>query len=376
MISQYTLCVSKSLLNKTFLLGLLLTILISSLGLINRILDRTSTSSWEVFDKAIVSDGRFYLFQSEQFRGSEKQDSIKVVESIFGKNALLPEDIEGIQMTMIKSRPLYPLLTAQLGDPSKLKLLLIPILSWLMIHILIYVLLIGKFKIHLTILTILVLSTSFYFRYNLIASSADALAALLVLPYLWICFSECKSKFWYVLVGICTIFALFTRPTAPLIAFVSLGIVYISKTKIEKFFHISAFIVSISHLFLLEFVYNQLTIQANVNGESFGLKFLLDSLVKLPKIVFFEFAFIAANDTFIFTMIIMAILVALFTTNIRAKLMMVLVFSSSFLSGAINGTLGNGFRYQIPFIFVSAFCLLDYISSKSTELEKVIRNDS
>jgi hypothetical protein len=121
----------------------------------------------------------------------------------------------------------------------------------------------------------------------------------------------------------------------------------------------------VSHLIYIQLKYQQLQVGSlNTGGDrdaSF-LQYLVEAAIKVPKLIVVEFGFIAVNDSIFFLLIIWALILLGFKRDKFLILQFALVFFSTFYLAALNGPIGNGFRYQIPIVM---FCLVVFQISDS-----------
>jgi hypothetical protein len=340
--------------------GLIFTLGLTVFGIANRTIDRIN-EHWTFFEKPLEPDGRYYLFQSQKYRGLSIEEAAKSVEGVFGYGTFGVEVQNSIAIPIVETRPIYPLLTSILGPASKYNLMVFPIFAWILINFLIYLYLVNTFAFFPVLIIQAIVSSSFYFRYNLIASTTDALALLLILPYLRVCFSELRLLKFYYIAFFTTVLSLFVRPMSPFIIMVSCVVLLYSKTRFDRIFHSLTALSACIHLFYLQVFENQISIQANINSTSLNIGFLVEVITKVPIIIGTEFAFLAANDTLLFVLVALGILSA-FKLGGRYRALTITVFLASFLVAAVNGTIGNGFRYQMPIIIVSLPMILLFIS--------------
>lgn len=340
--------------------GLIFTLGLAVFGIASRTIDRIN-GRWTYFEKPLEPDGRYYLFQSQRYRGLSIEEATKSVEGVFGYGTFSVEIQNPVAIPIAETRPVYPLLISILGPASKYNLMVFPILAWLMINFLIYLYLVKTFAFFPVLIVQAIVSSSFYFRYNLIASTTDALALLLILPYLRVCFSELRLSKLYYITFFTTVLSFFVRPMSPFIIIVSCIMLFYSKSRLDRIFHLLTILSACIHLFYLQVFENQITIQANINNASLSAGFLIEVFTKIPIIVITEFAFLATNDTLIFVLVILGLVSSVMLGG-RYRALTITVFLASFLVAAVNGTVGNGFRYQMPIIVVVLPMILLFLS--------------
>lgn len=346
--------------NLEWVAGLIFTLGLTLFGIANRVIDRMN-GRWTFFEKPLESDGRYYLFQSQRYRGLPIEEARKSVEGVFGYGTFGLENQNDLAIPIVATRPIYPFLTSILGPASKYSLMVFPILAWILINILIYHYLVKTFAFFPVLIVQAIVSSSFYFRYNLIASTTDAIALLLILPYLRVCFSELRLSRFYYITFFTTVLSFFARPMSPFVIMVSFVMLFYSKSRLDRIFHTLTFLSACIHLFYLQVFENQITIQANINSTYLNTGFLIEVIAKIPIVTITEFAFLATNDTLLFILVILG-LVSSFKLGGRYSALTISVFIASFLVAAVNGTIGNGFRYQMPIIIVIVPMILLFIS--------------
>ena len=340
--------------------GFIFTLGLTVFGIVNRTMDRIN-EHWTFFEKPLEPDGRYYLFQSQRYRGLSIEQAAKSVEGVFGYGTFGEERQNSIAIPIAETRPIYPLLTSILGPASKYNLMVFPIFAWILINLLIYLYLVKTFAFFPVIIIQAIVSSSFYFRYNLIASTTDALALLLILPYLRVCIAELRLLRFYYITFFTTVLSFFVRPMSPFIIMVSCVVLFYSKTRSDRIFHLLTILSACIHLFYLQVFENQVSIQANINSTSLNIGFLGEVITKVPIIIGAEFAFLAANDTLIFVLVILGLVSSVMLGG-RYRALTITVFLASFLVAAVNGTVGNGFRYQMPIIVVVLPMILLFLS--------------
>jgi hypothetical protein len=109
----------------------------------------------------------------------------------------------------------------------------------------------------------------------------------------------------------------------------------------------------ISHLIYIQVKYQQLEVGSlNTGGdrEAGFLQYLVEAALKMPKLIVVEFGFIAVNDSIFFLLILWASFLLFLKKDKILSLQFGLVFLSTFYLAALNGPIGNGFRYQLPLV--------------------------
>ncbi len=90
---------------------------------------------------------------------------------------------------------------------------------------------------------------------------------------------------------------------------------------------------------------------------------VIQKLIALPesfgKILFFEVAQLAVLDRLLLTLLALAFILSITTIRNESSLRFILVLLSVWAIGAINGSIGVNFRYQMPILIFCAWTVLD-----------------
>ena len=210
--------------------GSLATILISVISCISRIIEKGSNGNFTFNYGALSDDGQMYLYTQMLF---SETPTNKITEIY---NVIYPGyEIENIKSsTKIGfSRPLYPLLSSILGDPTYIKIMFIPVVSFVIINLILFYILFNRLQILPTLFIIFCFSNSYFVKFNLLTNTPDALAALLFLVSIC-CLIWNHNNYIFTLGIISTILAILARPIDFALILPSLGYLIWSKKKIEK----------------------------------------------------------------------------------------------------------------------------------------------
>jgi len=112
-------------------------------------------------------------------------------------------------------------------------------------------------------------------------------------------------------------------------------------------------VLLISHLIYIQVRYQQLEVGSlNTGGDrdTGFLQYLVVAALKMPKLIVVEFGFIAVNDSLFFLLILWALFLLWLKRDKILVTQFCLVFLSAFYLAALNGPIGNGFRYQLPLV--------------------------
>lgn len=103
--------------NLEWVAGLIFTLGLTLFGIANRVIDRMN-GRWTFFEKPLESDGRYYLFQSQRYRGLPIEEARKSVEGVFGYGTFGLENQNDLAIPIVATRPIYPFLTSILDQPQ------------------------------------------------------------------------------------------------------------------------------------------------------------------------------------------------------------------------------------------------------------------
>jgi hypothetical protein len=293
-------------------------------------------------------------------------------ESVFG---VMSTVLTQWQLGVLNSRPIYPLLVEAIPLTNKtLSLLLPPIIAWILLVLCISIYLSRCFGNFISFFIVFLMTSSFYVRYNYISSTPDVIAGLLFFLSITLLIIKNKSIPIYILIFTTALTAMFTRPMAPIYIGIGIFALLSIKQRIHnRLLMILLGVTGILHMLAMNLLFKQLSSEVGLNQSSYAEIFtsVIGKLILIPKILVVEIGMVAVNDP-ILGVILMLIFFGFFISdNSPAKVIFIGTFTAVFLMAAMNGTIGNGFRYQMPIIvsgilFASEFiqrCLVTYKNS-------------
>ena len=327
--------------------GLLATFLISVISCVSRIIEKGSNGNFVFNYGSLSDDGKLYLYTQMLFNETPINKIIEIYNVIYPGYEI--ENIKSSSKTGF-SRPLYPFLTSILGDPTYVKIMFIPVVSFVIINLILFYILFNRLQILPTLLIIFCFSNSYFVKYNLLTNTTDALAALLFLMFIC-CLIWNHNNFIFTLGIASAILAILARPIDLALFLPSLGYLIWSKKKVEKIFSTAVIIILVLHSYWL--------VQYLDSIPNFGISEKISETEIPVKIVqryfsniFFDAAYSVTKDGFI----IILLLIGFFAYR-KALFLHKIVYLSTFLSGSIltivsDGS-GKGMRYYIPLLFCS-----------------------
>ena len=308
-------------------------------------------------------DGSLYAVRALDWAGYSEDSAVKEVAAFYNSNAYKFNTLSGNDLLYnvhpkwaeYYPRILYPLVSVPFvllfGIPG---MLVIPALSLLVI-----LLVIGRFgrklnnqKIALILITLL--SGSPTILRWMMANTTDALlVGLFALSSILLLDTNSKNKVWYV--GMAILITLTGLTRFSLLFWLGNAIVYLLQKERAKALYLTAAALIIS---IPTFLSN--------SGNSFlpviGDRSYLERAVSLPyyflKISFYEFAQLFVLDRILLVVLVLAVIFSLLTLKSFNSRILLMNLFMGLLTGAINGTLGVNFRYQLPIITFVAFQVL------------------
>ena len=218
---------------------------------------------------------------------------------------------------------------------------------------------------------VLILVGSFYAKFNILANTTDGLSAfLVVLLVLFLIknYSEKVAKWDLIVIPFICLLACMTRQNEIYIA----GLILIfffkkyRKNRKEAIFITLNSGILISIWLIYSFInYNNYAIITDSSGNSLGganlVTDILGLLVKLPQTLMIESFQLLMRDVGVFLILVTAVLIIFPLKKITITQQMFLwVMFSGILLTSVNGSLGSGFRYAIPSIYLAAFSILEF----------------
>lgn len=318
------------------------------------------------FDFSIFQpDGVLYALRTFIFLGHDQLTAAKQIEEWyfihgaagmhFDPASILPGNSPA--WGLVAPRVLYPLLSAPFVAIFGMNgLLVIPSLSLLLLLLSIYSLSrslkASNFGLFLTILVVL---SPTVLRW-MVANITDSLfVGLLALSCLVI---ESKSRKVnnYLSIGLLIVLTSITRFATPI--WLALAVVDFLKGERKR----ASFITIIG---LIATIPTYLTQPSNSVLPREGNLSVFEKVIALPlsfvKVGFFEIAELAVLDRLLFLVLAAALVAALGSYKSATSMRFLLVLLATWAIGALNGSIGVNFRYQLPTLpFACAVLILNY----------------
>ena len=362
----------------SFRLGILILI---GFSLVNRLVDRNSSGNWTFLNKPLQLDGRNYLyFALNNVGGMSVQNTLLTVKNIFDESifGVMSSELTQWQLGVLNSRPIYPLLVDVIPLTNKtLSLLLPPIIAWILLVLCISMYLRRYFGSLISFFIVFLMTSSFYIRYNYISSTPDVIAGLFFFLSITLLVMKKKSIPIYFLIFATALSAMFTRPMAPIYIVIGFIALLSRKQRIHnRILMILLGITGILHMLVMNLLFKQLSSEVGLDQSSYAELFssVMGKLILIPKILVVEIGMVVVNDPILGVLLILIFFGLILSDTSTAKVIFIGTFIAVFIMAAINGTIGNGFRYQMPIIisgilFASEFIQRGLITYKNSRKE-------
>jgi len=310
------------------------------------------------FDYGIFQpDGVDYSYKTLQILGEDPVQASQDVSNWYNSNSfklqgVTPEGIIQEQVNFPQSRLLFPLLSAPFVKLLGLQgMLVIPIISFFTLQMSIFFLGVRYNRIEVATTLAVIFSISPTILRWMINDCSDALfvAIISLIPFILNVRNQNIQRF---LLSIVILGATLTRFSLPI--FLAIGTVMLIKRK-----YLSAlFLITLSTVSNIPALTQSNYMLLPQSEDGFWNK-----IAQLPisafKVAFIEIAQLAVLDRVLLLVIILSIYFALANRRKDSSMYFLAVFLGVWALGAVNGTLGVNFRYELPVMIFSAWVLLD-----------------
>ena len=333
------------------------------------------------FDYGIYQpDGSHYAYRALTFLGVDSNVAAERVvnwyqihgikNNVFPPSFLKPENVDTWGVTA--PRVLYSILSMPFVYLFGLSgMLVIPILSFLLLVSCVFRLSEIYMKQWVGFLLVLILCTSPTVLRWMIANITDSLVTGLFGVVVLILTRDISQRIW--IFSICNLIILtsLTRFCLPIWIAIA-AVLWVQRKRTQ-----SLWIFAISTVaFLPTFLYMPSTVILPADGEVSGLVKLFLLVKSFYKVGFYEIAQLAALDRALLLTIIVAVAISLRYFRETASQFFLAVCIAVWFIGAINGTVGVNFRYQLPVLVFACWVILsnstkftDWFGGQNTNLE-------
>jgi hypothetical protein len=310
------------------------------------------------FDYGIYQpDGIDYSFKTLQILGEDPVQASQDVSNWYNNNSfklqgVTPEGIIQEQVNYPESRLLFPLLSAPFVKLFGLQgMLAIPIISFYALQLSIFFLGVKYNRMEIATILVFIFSVSPTILRWMVNDCSDALfvAIISLLPFILNLRNQNIQRF---ILFIIILSATLTRFSLPI--FLAIGTVMLIKRNYLN----ALFLITLSTVSNIPALTQANYMLLPQSEDGFWNK-----IAQLPEaafeVGFIEIAQLAVLDRVLLLVIILSVYFAFTNRQKDSSMYFLAVFLGVWALGAINGTLGVNFRYQLPVMIFSAWVLLD-----------------
>ena len=319
-------------------------------------------------------DGQLYSFRTLTMAGDTEVVSGSIVSDWYREHAFKLNSIDPKSLyfdthplwELYKSRILYPILSVPFVMLFGMQgMLVIPALSMLILMLSIQILgfkLNNKFLAFLisVLISISPVASRWMFA-NITDGLLTALASLFVVTFLYVK----NSNVFLVTSGFIIILGSYTRISVVQWLAVSLAIYLVNQKR-------NAILLGI--VTIIFFIPSALrNIQTGIlpNEEKGSLiDKPIQLLVSMARVGFYEISQLVVLDRLLILLLALATIVSVFNLDRASSKFFLLVLVALWITGAVNGTIGVNFRYQLPLLPFMAYCIIESCKFNFTFKEK------
>lgn len=308
-------------------------------------------------------DGQLYSFRTLTMAGNSEVVSGSIVSDWYREHAFKLNSIDPKSLyfdthplwELYKSRVLYPILSVPFVALFGMQgMLVIPALSMLILMISIQIIgfkLDNKFLAFL--ISVLISISPVVSRWmfaNITDGLLTALASLFVVTFLYVK----NSNVFLITSGFIIILGSYTRISVVQWLAVSLAI-YLVKQKRNA---ILLGIVTI--IFFIPSALRNIQTGILPNEEKGSLiDKPIQLMVSMARVGFYEISQLVVLDRLLILLLVVATIVSVFNLDRASSKFFLLVLVALWITGAVNGTIGVNFRYQLPLLPFMAYCIIE-----------------
>jgi hypothetical protein len=308
-------------------------------------------------------DGTLYTTRTSDWSGYSETEAARIVSDWYNVHAYKfnqtsPSDFYYAVNPFYReysTRILYPLLSIPFvkffGVPG---MLAVPAISLLVVIVVVARIGIILGKPFVSFLTIIMLSSSSTFTRWMVVNTTDALLTGMFSIAAYCLVKKIVNFRWYLIFGVLVFLTSTTRIS--ILFWIGIASVLIFQKNRKK----ACFIVLFSALVVVPtFLSNSSNSFLAVEAEkSLWQRFLLYPFYFI-KITFYEFAQLFVLDRILFFLCALSIYFSLKYIHKDSSKYLLLILFAGLLTGAMNGTVGVNFRYQLPVIAFICWSIID-----------------
>jgi len=311
-------------------------------------------------------DGALYTTTALDWSGYSETEAAKIVSEWYNTHALKfnntnPSDFYYSVHPLYaeySSRVLYPFLSVPFvkifGIPG---MLVIPAFSLLVVILFVAKIGASLRKPFISFLTLVMISSSPTTTRWMMINTTDALLVGIFAIVAYFLAKKAVDFNWYTIFGVLVVLTGITRIS--ILFWAAIALVLLLQNNVKKSIYIIAISIIIVIPTLLSNSSNSfLAVEAQ---RSLWQRFLLYPFY-LIKITFYEFAQLFILDRVLFFMCVLSIFYAFKHFHKESSKYLVFIFLAGLMTGAVNGTVGVNFRYQLPVLAFICWSLIDNIN--------------
>lgn len=310
-------------------------------------------------------DGALYTTRTLDWSGYTETEAAKIVSNWYSNHAFKFNNLEPSGLYYgnhplyreYSTRILYPFLSIPFVKLFGVQgMLIVPAFSLLITMLVVLKIGIALNKTLISLLIITAISSSPTVLRWMVVNTTDALLVGLFSIVALYLVKRVPSPRWNVIFGGLIILTGLTRFST--LFWFAIALVSLLQGKVKKF----TFILAVSVIVLIPALLTNssnsfLAVEAQ---RSLWQRFLLYPLY-LIKITFYEFAELFVLDRVLFFMCILSLFLAYKHFYKVSSRYLIFMFFAGLLTGALNGTIGVNFRYQLPILAFMCWSLIDNI---------------
>ena len=322
-------------------------------------------------------DGTLYTTRALDWSGYTETEAAKIVSDWYNIhaykfNSTNPSDFYYSVNHLYADyapRVLYPLLSTPFVKLfGVIGMLVIPALSLLIVMLMITKIGIELDKTFASLLTLIMISSSATVLRWMMINATDA---LLVGIFSVVAFNLSKkiSNFnWFFIFGALILLTSLTRLS--ILFWFAIAFVLLMQAKVQK----TAFILVFSVISVVPTLLNNSSSSfLTVESQRSILQRILLYPYYVLKITFYEFAQLFVLDRILFFMCVLSLLYSVKHFYKDSSKYLIFIFAAGILTGALNGTVGVNFRYQLPVITFICWSLIDNISFSPKRFLRIVK---
>jgi hypothetical protein len=319
-------------------------------------------------------DGQLYSFRTLTMAGNSEVVSGSIVSDWYKEHAFKLNSIDPKSLyfdthplwELYKSRVLYPILSVPFVASFGMQgMLVIPALSMLILMISIQFIgfkLNNKFlAFFISVLISISPVVSRWMFANITDGLLTALASLFVVTFLYVK----NTNVFLVISGIIIILGSYTRISVVQWLAVSLAIYLVNQKR-------NAILLGIvTMIFFIPSALRNIQTGILPNEEKGSLiDKPIQLLVSMARVGFYEISQLIVLDRLLILLLALATVVSVFNLERASSKFFLLVLVALWITGAVNGTIGVNFRYQLPLLPFMAYCIIESCKFNFTFKEK------